>query len=88
MLYLGHSFGWGLGAYRSAEKQSVYSTAPAEWATLTLVKQPVSVKENYRIQISYTPYINMRLVKAWNAIDELSIIWKSDLFDKIKRYYF
>ena len=26
-------------------------------------------------------------MKAWNAIDRLSIIWKSDLFDKIKRNY-
>ena len=29
--------------------------------------------------------INMRLVKPWIAIDKLSIIWKSDLTDKIKR---
>ena len=26
----------------------------------------------------------MRLVKAWTAIDRLSVIWKSDLTDKIK----
>ena len=28
------------------------------------------------------------LVKAWTAIDRLSIIWKSDLSDKIKRVFF
>ena len=28
--------------------------------------------------------INMRLTKAWTAIDRLSVIWKSDLTDKIK----
>ena len=28
--------------------------------------------------------INTRLTKAWTAIDRLSVIWKSDLTDKIK----
>ena len=32
--------------------------------------------------------INMRLAKARTAIDGLSIIWKSDLTDKIKRSFF
>ena len=32
--------------------------------------------------------INTRLAKAWTAIDWLSIIWKSDLSDKIKRKFF
>ena len=32
--------------------------------------------------------INTWLVKAWTAIDRLSIIWKSDLTDKIKRIFF
>ena len=31
--------------------------------------------------------INMRLAKAWTVIDRLSIIWKSDLTDKIKRSF-
>ena len=30
----------------------------------------------------------MRLAKAWTAINRLSIIWKSDLSDKIKRSFF
>ena len=29
-----------------------------------------------------------RLTKAWTAIDRLSIIWKSDLTDKMKRSFF
>ena len=29
-----------------------------------------------------------RLTKAWTAIDKLSIIWKSDLTDKMKRSFF
>ena len=31
--------------------------------------------------------INIRLAKAWTAIDRLSVIWKSDLTDKIKRSF-
>ena len=32
--------------------------------------------------------IDTRLTKAWTAIGSLSIIWKSDLTDKIKRSFF
>ena len=32
--------------------------------------------------------IDMRLTKAWTAIDSLSIIWKSDLTDKMKCCFF
>ena len=32
--------------------------------------------------------IDTRLTKAWTAIDRLSMIWKSDLTDKIKRSFF
>ena len=32
--------------------------------------------------------IDKRLTKAWTAIDKLSIIWKSDLTDKMKRSFF
>ena len=32
--------------------------------------------------------INMRLAKAWTAKDRLSVIWKSDLTDKIKRSFY
>ena len=32
--------------------------------------------------------IGTRLTKAWTAIDKLSIIWKSDLTDKMKRSFF
>ena len=31
--------------------------------------------------------IDTRLTKAWTAIDRLSIIWKSDLTDKMKRFF-
>ena len=32
--------------------------------------------------------IDTRLTKAWTAIDKLSIIWKSDLTDEMKRSFF
>ena len=32
--------------------------------------------------------INTRLAKAWTAIDSQSVIWKSDLTDKMKRSFF
>ena len=32
--------------------------------------------------------IETRLTKAWTAIDRLSIVWKSDLTDKMKRSFF
>ena len=32
--------------------------------------------------------IHTRLTKAWTAIDKISIIWKSDLTDKMKRSFF
>ena len=32
--------------------------------------------------------INTRLAKAWTAIDRLSVIWKSDLTDKMKHSFF
>ena len=38
--------------------------------------------------ISTEKDINTRLTKAWTAIDRLSVIWKSDLTDKMKRSFF
>ena len=38
--------------------------------------------------VSSTENIDTRLTKAWTAIERLSIIWKSDLTDKIKRSFF
>ena len=35
-----------------------------------------------------TSCIDTWLTKAWTAIDRLSIIWKSDLTDKMKRSFF
>ena len=32
--------------------------------------------------------IDTRLTKAWTAVDKLSVTWKSDLTDKMKRSFF
>ena len=50
--YAGHSLGWG--SYPSAEMQSVYSTASADWATAIQCKPPVTTctkKLQYKIII-------------------------------------
>ena len=36
----------------------------------------------------YEADIDTRLTKAWTAINRLSVIWKSDLTDKMKRCFF
>ena len=41
-----------------------------------------------KTQISRVKYNDTRLTKAWTAINRLSIIWKSDLTDKMKRSFF
>ena len=39
--------------------------------------------------ISFTEnYVKISIDKAWFLIDRLSTIWKSDLYDKIKRDFF
>ena len=42
----------------------------------------------YFKQYTSSAVIDTRLTKAWTAIDRLSIIWKSDLTDKMKRSFF
>ena len=168
--YPGHSLGWG--SYTSAEKQSVYSTAPADWAitilsdfypfngfeltkkrskrypaktitdadyaddlalqantpnqaeTLLHSLERAAAGIGLHVNAHKTEYmcynqtgnittldgaslrlvdkftylgssvsstendIDTRLTKAWTAIDRLSIIWKSDLTDEMKRSFF
>ena len=38
--------------------------------------------------VSLTEKDNIRLAKVWIAIDRLSVFWKLDLTDKIKRSFF
>ena len=58
----------------------------------TLKGSPLKLVDKFiylRSSVSLTENdINTRLVKAWTAIDRLSVIWKSDLTDKIKYSFF
>ena len=38
--------------------------------------------------VSINSNINISIAKAWNGVDCLSIVWKYDVFDKIKRKFF
>ena len=46
------------------------------------------IKNSLHSVSSTKKVIDMRLMKAWTAIDKLSIIWKSDLTDKMKCRFF
>ena len=58
----------------------------------TLDRTPLKLVDKFTyigISVSSTEKdIDMRLTKAWTAIDKLSIIWKSNLTDKMKRSFF
>ena len=68
--------------------------------TLLLVNTPAQTKsllhrplyehrqKQYMSISSTTHDINKQLTKAWTAIDRLSVIWKSELSDKIKFSFF
>ena len=47
-----------------------------------------SSEDQIRCSESTEKDIDTRLTKAWTAINRLSIIWKSDLTDKMKRSFF
>ena len=47
-----------------------------------------SLKQVDKFVSSTKKDIDMRLTKAWTAIDKLSIIWKLDMTDKMKRSFF
>ena len=79
----------GIGLYMNADKieyinqSGDISTLNGETLkqvdTFTYLVSSVSSTENY---------INTRLAKAWTTIDRLSVIWKSDLSNKIKCNFF
>ena len=66
------------------------------WQTLYLLGQCFLKRSsktifviNYLInKCDFVPIIQFILTKAWTAINRLSIIWKSDLTDKMKRSFF
>ena len=58
----------------------------------TLNSSPLKLVDEFTYQgISVSSIeinINTRLAKAWASMDRLSVIWKSDLTDKMKRSFF
>ena len=57
----------------------------------TIGKSPNAVERDFCMSFSIASTekdIETRLTKAWTAINRLSIIWKSDLTDKMKRSFF
>ena len=59
--------------------------ATLDWASLKLVDKFTYLGSSVS---STEKDIDTRLTKAWTAIDRLSIIWKSDLTDKMRRSFF
>ena len=56
-----------------------------DWTSLKLVDKFTYVGSSVS---STEKDIEMQLTKVWTAIDRLSIIWRSDLTDKMKRSFF
>ena len=81
----------GIGLHVNAHKteymcfNQVGDISTLDWTSLKLVN-----KFTYRgSSVSSTENdIETQLSKAWTAIDKLSIIWKSNLTDKMKRSFF
>ena len=81
----------GIGLYVSAHKtEYMCYNQTGDITTLdgTPLKQVDKFTDLGSSVASTEKDINTRLTKAWTAINRLSIIWKSDLTDKMKRSFF
>ena len=80
----------GIGLHVKADKME-YMCFNQRGNISTLKCGPLKLMDNFtylRSSVSSTEKdINMWLAKAWTAIDRLSVIWKSDLTDKIKHSF-
>ena len=81
----------GIGLHVNANKTE-YMCFKREWAISILNGGSLKLVDKFRylgsVVSSSESDDNMRLAKAWTAIDWLPIIRKSELSDKIKRYFF
>ena len=81
----------GIGLHVNAHKTE-YMCYNQTGDITTLDGTPLKLVDKFTYQgssVSSTEKdIDTRLTKAWTAIDRLSIIWKSDLTDKMKRSFF
>ena len=81
----------GIGLHVNADKTGYMSFIQrGDISTLIGRSQKLADKLTYLgSSVSSTETdINSRLAKAWTAIDSLSVIWKSNLINKIKRSFF
>ena len=89
-----HSLEWaagGISLHVNADKTK-YMCFNQRGDISTLKRGPLKLVDKFTYQgssVSSTENdINTRLAKAWTANDRPSVIWKSDLTDKIKRSFF
>ena len=80
----------GIGLQVNAHKtEYMYFNQTGDISTLDGSSLKLVDKFNYLgSSVSSTEDIDTRLTKAWTAPDKLSIIWKSDMTDKLKRSFF
>ena len=81
----------GIGFHVNAHKMEyMYHNQTGDITTQD--RTPLKLVDKFTYLGSSVPstekHIDTRLTKAWTAIDKLSIIWKSDLTDKMKRSFF
>ena len=81
----------GIGLHFNANKME-YMCFNQRGNISTLKGGPLKLVDKFTYQgscVSLTKKdINMWLAKAWTAVDRLSVIWKSDPTDRIKRSFF
>ena len=81
----------GIGLHANANKtEYMCFNQRGNFSTLNGTSMKLVDKFTYlRSSVSSTETdINTRLAKAWTATHRLSVLWKSDLIDKIKRTFF
>ena len=93
-IYILHSLEWaaaGIGLHLNAHKTGYISfNLTGDIFTLNGSSLKLVDKFTYQgISVSSTEIdIDTRLLKAWTANDSVSVIWKSDLTEKMKRRFF
>ena len=80
----------GTGLHVNAHKmENMCYTQTSDISTLNGISLKLVDKFTFGSSVSSTETdIDMQLAKAWTAIDRLSVIWKSDLTNKMKHSFF
>ena len=77
----------GIGLHVNAHKTE-YMCYNQTGDSITLDGTPLKLVDKFTYLGSSVLSIDTQLTKAWTAINRLSIIWKSDLTEKMKRSFF